>query len=301
MMRRTHAIALASLLAFIGCKSETKSEAKPQPVATGAGPQINAPARTADARPLPAAEDILAKHVKAAGGQAVVDGFKSIYSEGTLRVESQNLRGKVKGWWQQGRFYFEESIEGVGTTRAGYDGKRYWSDDPILQLRELTGREAEQYAWASCAFLPAKWRDYFSQAKTVGERDTKAGRVYDVQLQTKGGEKVQLSFDQKSGLMVEQKFEQHSAIASVPLTVRLSDYRVVGGYKLPHHQETETPLLRGVQTIEKMQVNRPVDASRFAFPVDKEWVAADPKLQEPPRALVKDKGKARGKKSGKKK
>lgn len=235
---------------------------------------------------VPAAEELLAAHVQAAGGRAAMDAIKSIYSEATLDVKAQSLKGQVKSWWKEGRFFIEESIEGVGRTRAGYDGKRYWSDDPISQLRELEGSEAEQYAWASSMFLPAHWKTHFSSAKSLRARKVGAETFYDVELRTKSGEALIMSFDKASKLMREQQFEQISAMGKIPLTVRLSDYRAVGGYKFPHRQELVTPILTAVQTYGVFKVNEPVNEELFAMPLEHDLVPADPKKQEiarPPR------------------
>ena len=274
------------LLGLQGC-----SKSKDTPVADSAAPGVQAGEEnaasadelTAQKAKLPTAESLLAKHVEAAGGQAAIDSFKSVYTEGRLEVEAQNLSGKVRSWWKDGRFYIEESIEGVGKTRAGYDGETVWSDDPISQLRELEGAEAEQYAWASCLFLAAQWNKFFERAETVGERESAGRKLYDVQLTTESGIKVQVSFDGETGLMVEQKFDQQSAMGKIPLTVRLSDYRTVAGYKFPHRQETETPILSGVQVYDKIEVNPNVDDALFTMPVDNERVPADPNKQKPAR------------------
>jgi hypothetical protein len=39
-------------------------------------------------------------------------------------------------WWKKGgNFYLEQSIEGIGMSRVGYDGTTIWLEDPITGLR----------------------------------------------------------------------------------------------------------------------------------------------------------------------
>lgn len=277
-------VALAS-----GCSKSERTEGTVKPSDSPAGKERAVPGQEGKVlkeEALPEASVILADHVNAAGGQGAIDAIKSIYTEAALEVKAQSLRGRVKSWWKNGHFFIEETIEGVGRTRAGYDGKKYWSDDPISQLRELQGAEAEQYSWASAMFLPAQWQTYFSSAKTVGAREVQGEVLYDVELVTKGGETITMSFDKATKLMREQKFEQISAMGKIPLTVRLLDYKAVGGYKFPHRQDLVTPILTGQQTYEVFQVNVDVNEELFAMPLEHDLVPADPKQQKiapPPR------------------
>lgn len=288
-MRRS-SVALACALALAACSKSERSNSTVKPSekadqdakARGAAPAQEVLKQEV----VPKAEELLAAHVEACGGRAAIDAIDSIYTEATLNVKAQSLKGKVKSWWKQGRFFIEESIEGVGRTRAGYDGKRFWSDDPISQLRELEGAEAEQYAWASSMFLPAHWQKHFVSAKSTQARKVGDEVLYDVELRTKSGELLTMSFDKNTKLMREQAFEQISAMGKIPLKVRLTDYRAVGGYKFPHRQALVTPILNGEQVFEVFKVNEPVNEELFAMPLEHDLVPADPKQQEivpPPR------------------
>lgn len=275
------ALALALSVGNTGCSKSERREGTVQPSQPKNEAKGEQNARQAVPNEVvPDAEVLLAAHVEAAGGLTAIQSIHSIYSEATLNVKAQSLKGKIKSWWKDGRFFIEESVEGVGRTRAGFDGKRYWSDDPISQLRELEGAEAEQYAWASSMFLPAHWKKHFVSAKSIGARKVGSEVLYDVELRTKGGEKLVMSFDKASKLMREQSFEQISAMGKIPLTVRLSDYREVGGYKFPHRQELVTPILNGVQTYDIFKVNPDVNEELFSMPLEHDLVPADPSKQK---------------------
>lgn len=276
------ALSLSLGLGVAACsKSERSREGTVKPSEAPAGKARHgkdAPSQAVQ-EVVPEATELLAAHVEAAGGRAAMDAIHSIYSEAVLDVKAQSLKGEVKSWWKDGRFFIEETIEGVGRTRAGFDGKKYWSDDPISQLRALEGAEAEQYAWASSMFLPAHWQEHFVSAKSIGARKVGEQVYFDVELRTKGGEGLVMSFDNTSKLMREQQFQQISAMGKIPITVRLSDYRVVGGYKFPHRQELVTPILTGVQTYSVFKVNLEVNEELFAMPLEHDVVPADPSQQ----------------------
>lgn len=215
---------------------------------------------------LPSAEELLARAVEAQGGAAKVEAIQSLHLEGTVSVSGQNIQGDMKLWWKNGDFYSEQTMVGIGTVRAGKSGDVTWSDDPISGLRQLTGVEAEQNAWASSPSLPAQWKRYFETAKTVGERDLDGKKIYDVELVAKSGTKVTLSFDAASGLQVAHAFSQASPLGDTPVQVKLEDYREVDGFKLPYQQVMDISIAKATQTLSVVEFNVPVDTTKFAMP-----------------------------------
>jgi hypothetical protein len=279
MIRMTRSILLGVLVALGGC-DEKKSDAPTSAAAEGAtkaDPKADAKAEggaaaaeggapEADARSLPAAEEILAKAVDAVGGTDKLAAIESFYYEGKIEILGQNIDGAVKIWWKKGDFYTEQEMKGIGTVRAGKAGDVVWAEDPITGLRELEGAEAEQHMWASSLQLAADWKRYFEKATTVGERTIDDAKVYDVTLVAATGGKVTMSFDATSGLQVAQQFQQVTPLGSLPVTVKMQDYRDVEGVKIAFQQVTDANLMKATQTITKIEINPEVSESRFAMP-----------------------------------
>ncbi len=230
-------------------------------VAKADGADENAPA--AD---LPDAEQILAKSIDAIGGKAALDGVKSFYYEGKVELLGQNIGGDVKVWWKEGDFYTEQNMAGVGTVSAGKLGDEIWSSDPITGLRKLEGKEAEQHMWASSLQLAADWKRYFDEAKTVAERQDDGKKVYDVELTAKTGGKVKMTFDAESGLQVGQTFDQVTPLGSMPISVKMEDYREIDGVKIAFKQVTDASIAKATQSITKLELNPEVSTARFQMP-----------------------------------
>jgi hypothetical protein len=241
-------------------KGEVKGEAKGAPAAGKAG------ADAAPAAALPEAATVLEQAVVAVGGKDKVDAITSFYVEGQLAVSGQNITGEMKLWWKGGNFYTEQTMIGIGTIRGGKQGETIWSQDPINGLRKLSGTEAEQYSWGSSLLLAADWQRYFTTAETVGERELEGKKVYDIKLTSKSGAQVTLTFDAASGLQVAQEFKGSTPLGEMPIAVELQDYREVGGLKLPYKQVTDAKLAEATQTISKIELNGPIDESKFAMP-----------------------------------
>jgi hypothetical protein len=225
-----------------------------------------ATAKDPSAADLPAAEALLAKAVEAVGGKDKLASITSFHLTGKLVVSGQNITGELELWWKDGDFYTEQKMVGIGEIRAGKQGKRIWSEDPINGRRELGGLEAEQHTWASSLLLAADWKRYFAKAETIGQREKDGKTLYDVKLQSESGAEVELTFDADSGLQVAQKFQQDTPLGKMPVSVEMQDYRDVDGLKLPFKQVTDASLATATQEITSIEFNVPVDAAKFAMP-----------------------------------
>lgn len=295
--RRRALTGLSLLLAWgIACTTDTpgapEASSRADAGKVEAAPDRENAAPAADTeRPdptLPSAEDLLAAHMKAAGGTEVLAHFQSMYFEGRVEVAKQNLRGTARQWWKAGKYLGEEEIEGVGQSRAGFDGEVAWSDDPIMGLRTLEGREKELYVRSSSLFLDHEWRDHFSNQRTIGKVVVDGRPIYEVELTSNLGQKVVMGFDAETKLLYTTKFTQIGPTGEMPVETYAEDYRDVDGFKFAHVTRLKVPpLMEIVHTFEKVEVNPAIDDARFSMPGAGARVPANPALQEraePPAA-----------------
>jgi outer membrane lipoprotein-sorting protein len=271
--------AVMSVLALSGCSS--KDTGQPQS-------ELSQPSTpTADATPtevLPKAEELLDAHTQAAGGADKIPTFETIHAKGTLDTGSQKLSGTVEMWWKKGgNFYLEQAIEGIGTSRVGYDGKTMWLDDPIMGLRILEGEEKLSYLQTSLMFPSHEWREVFSEAKTLGKQPQKGGgEAWEVELVSKGGPNVIVGLDVDSKLIRYMKTVQVTPMGRLPIEAHAEDYREVSGYMFAMTKRSEVkPLFELQELITSFEVNVPIDESNFAYPSKREQVPADPTAQPP--------------------
>lgn len=264
-MRRVVLIALCFAAVSACSKSKSEGSASGQSSSKAQSADHDGEAKS-DAVDLPEAEAILAKAVEAVGGRDKLDAIDSYHYKGEISILGQNIAGDSEIWWQNGDFYSESHMAGIGEIRAGKSGETIWSEDPINGLRELDGAEAEQHTWASSLMLAADWKRYFASAKTVAERNEDGRTLYDVKLVSDSGAEVLLTFDAESGLQVEQSFDQFSPMGSTPVEMTMEDYREVDGIKVAHKQLTDAGLAKATLSITTLEFNPEVDTSRFAKP-----------------------------------
>lgn len=242
-------------------ESSAEKPGKEKPAAQEDSAKTGAPAAG-----LPPAEEILAKAAEAAGGADAFAKVESFYYEGAVEVVGQGLKGATKAWWKSGDFFTEQDMGGVGRVRAGRHGNVIWSQDPVLGLRKIEGLEADQVTWASSLLLAADWKRHFSKAQTIGEREEGGKKYYDVKLSSESGGELTMTFDAESGLHVSQEFAQITPMGKMPLSIKLEDYRDVGGIKVAFKQVTDASVAVAVLQLTKVELNVEVSEARFQMP-----------------------------------
>jgi hypothetical protein len=265
-MRRLHPLCLSALMLLGACGGgEAK---KPDEPAKPAAPAEAAP--PADAPPqsdLPNAEELLAKVVEASGGAAKLDAIGSFYQEMTVEILGAGISGTGKTWAKGDDFYLEISLPGVGVSTGGGKAGKLWTNDPIQGLRELSGKEAAMAEMGTSLNIAHDWRRFFDKAETVKVEEEGGKRFAEVTLTAnKSGNTVTLRIDLGDHRVVAQRLKQYSSMGEIPVEVSLSDYREQDGVWFAFEQVADMKLQKLKTTTTKLELNVPVDESKFALP-----------------------------------
>jgi hypothetical protein len=276
MQRLTKLLSIA-VLVLSSCTSTDTGKPQPEPSPPSAGKAEP----TVEAAALPDGAELLAAHTQAAGGADKIPIFETIHATGKMDTGSQKLSGTMEMWWKKGgNFYLEQTIEGIGTSRVGYDGTTIWLEDPITGLRKLDGEEAQSYVQTSLMFPSHDWRSHFADAKTVGKQPFEGGEVWEVELVSKGGPNVIVGLDVDTKLIRYMKTTQITPMGRMPIEAYAENYEDVSGYKFAMKKRSAVkPLLELEEDITAFEINVPIDESRFVFPSKRELVPADPAAQ----------------------
>ncbi|NVB37827.1 hypothetical protein G6O69_08275 [Pseudenhygromyxa sp. WMMC2535] len=293
-MKRLLLTACLSLLALApaGCTSQDKGPKADAPSTDAAkdeaSPGAAEDAGEAPAAPaLPAGEALLAECVAASGGEQAIARFESVHAKGKIDTGKQKLRGESELWWRKGgEFYVEQEIEGVGKSRAGYDGEVMWTEDPITGLRRLEGEEAASYLQSAMMFPAHQWREHFSAAVTKGKKTLEdGGEIWEVELQSADGPELTLGLDVETKLIRTMKTDQVTSMGTMPVEITVEDYGEVEGYKFAMTKRSSiTGLLELEEKTTEFAANVELDPGIFAFPATRELVPADPSAQPPVEA-----------------
>lgn len=240
-----------------------------------------------DGPKLPDGAELLAGHVEAAGGSDAIATFESLHATGTVDAPDQKLRGTMEMWWTKaGHFYLEQEIEGVGKSRAGYDGEIVWAEDPITGLRKLDGQEAASYIQNSMMFPAHQWKDHFEAATTKGKTTLEDGsEVWEVELESADGPNVTVGLDAQTKLIRFMKTKQVTMMGEMPFEAYAENYEAVEGYKFAMKKHSVvTGLLELDEVITSFEANQAVPDGLFAFPSKRPVVDTDPSQQDPVKA-----------------
>lgn len=260
---RSTLLKLLPIFALAGCKPPPVATPEDAPPAQEAAEETSPAAST---KPLPSAEEVLAKAVEAVGGAAEIGAIESYYLESLMRVPAQNLSANNKLWWRKGAFLAVTEMPGVGVTRVWGDAQEIWSEDPINGKRKLEGVEAHQTRWGNVLVLAAEWKQYFDAARTQARREADGAVLIDVVLSSKVGDEVVLSYDETSGLLLEQQFSQVTPMGAMPIRVDYDEYQTLSGLQVPMHSTMDLGLMTAETTILKLQTNVPIEDAQLLPP-----------------------------------
>lgn len=230
-------------------------------VAEKAAPAPTPPLRDVDA--------ILDDYAKAIGGEDPWKRHKTVRSKRTLSVKGMQIRGEEERTaTAAGKSLTVTTLPGMGTFRQGSDGRVVWSEDPINGLRILTGAEAEEARIEATWNADLQLKKMYKKVRTVPSPvPPPVGKRYDcVELTPKEGKPAITCFDAETHLRVLQKGTHPTPQGEVPYTVNVSDWKEVGGVKVPFVEEMTAGPVTIEAHIEEVKFDEKVPASLFAVP-----------------------------------
>jgi len=229
--------------------------------------------------PMP--DELFNKYIQAVGGAQRVAGMTSITATGTnvgYGPESADKRQTeiyAKAAPLQRMVVIRTSN---GDNTSTYNGRDAWLAAPLrpVPVLPLAGQELEGAKIDTMLQFPSqvkgiapRWR--VGASTTIDDQDVDV-----VQGNTAGGTIVTLYFDQKTGLLSRSVRYSDSPVGKIPVQADYSDYKDVGGIKVPH--KVTMTWLDGRDTFElsQVRVNTQIDAAKFAKPAPSKPPTARP-------------------------
>ena len=224
-------------------------------------------ASTVAAQTLPAASEIVAKHVAAIGGKDAIMKISSMQQKGTMEIPTMGLTATTDIVTAENRISVKQSIPGIGEILQGYDGSVGWSTNPMQGPRLLADKELEQIKEQSelqaSMLYPA---DRYTTMETVALVDFNNEKAYKVRFVRKGSGRESIGyFSVASGLQIGGEATQESEMGKVQLTVSMGDYKQFGPIKMPGKSETTMGANKIVMTTQDVTFNS-VPATAFELP-----------------------------------
>ena len=121
---------------------------------------------------------------------------------------------------------------------------------------ELTGKQLAQARLGHPAVLFGDWRKYYDTVRVVRAGELGGRKIRVVQLESAGLPPVPVSLDAETGDVLQTQQAMWVAEAgAIPTTTTYSDYREVGGMRVPHRYVESNDLIgRTVYEVERVEV-----------------------------------------------
>ena len=135
---------------------------------------------------------------------------------------------------------------------------------------ELTGKPLAQLRLGHPSVLFGDWRTYYDAIRVLRAGVLGGRKVYGVQLESAGLPPTLVAVDAETGDVLETRQTMWSAeagvAAAIPVTTTYSDYREVGGMRLPHRYIASTDVAgRTIFQVERVEVNVELPPDTFTL------------------------------------
>jgi predicted Zn-dependent peptidase len=208
------------------------------------------------------AEKVLSKHVDAIGGLKKVQDVKTMKLTMNATVQGQTLKmTETKRAPYMNRE--EMSMNGMVMQTSVSDGKEV-QVSAGGQKMPLEDKEKEAQIFAGSPFREVTYASIGAKPTLKGVEKVEGKDAYSVEFVLPKGSKATEYYDAESGLKVQTVTVQSGPQGDAVITVSYSDYKEVGGVKLPH-----TVTINGAFpvplkfVVESYEINPKVDDATF--------------------------------------
>jgi len=214
------------------------------------------------------ADQILDKYIQALGGAQRLAAVTSISAKGTYQgyaeLEKSNIEIFAKAPGQRATIIHTSN----GNWTTTYDGRTGWVAEPgrPVPLLQLTGQFLQAVKVDADLAFPGRIKQNFTQWRVGYSTTVNDSEVEVVQGISDGNFPVKLYFDKQSGLLVRQMRYTNSPVGLNPTQIDYSDYRDVGGVRMPFRWTTIWTDGRATTELSEAKANTAIDAAVFAKP-----------------------------------
>ena len=211
----------------------------------------------------PTVDEILAKYETALGGKDALARVKSRYIKAN-RVEPDGKTVEPEEIWLKGGKYRSETKYGDYLVTELFDGKdaRKLGNTEAIELKAF---EAEQMKRDAQLFANPDIRSIYPKLDFRFLNRIDGREVYMVTATTADNRREQLAFDVLTGQLVRRVASAMTVIGQFQYQVDYSDYKDLGGVKLPASTRFAMPGITWTRKIVEVK-NNTVDDAKFTSP-----------------------------------
>jgi hypothetical protein len=214
-----------------------------------------------------AADDILADNVAAIGPSEAWNAHQTMRLEMTMTFQGVGITGKAQRLATAAdKTVVVTDIPGVGIIREGSNGKVFWSQDPINGLRMLEGAEAEQSRIESVWNPELRVNELFAKVEAKNQAGPDGKMLECVVVTPKIAPPSTRCYDPVTHLQVSEVGVRPTPQGDTPFSSTVSDWRTVGGLKMPFALETQAGPITFTAKVQSVVYDEPMDDKQFEPP-----------------------------------
>lgn len=235
----------------------------PIDLASTPAPDVTSPAAKPAA--LPSTDEVVARYIRAVGGEAAIERLKTRVSRGaettTNRMTpAQTLPIEIIQAAPDKLLIIRNNPRGA--TAEGFDGSKGWTKE-LGGQREMAGKELAVTKREADFFRYLKIRESYPQMRVLGREKIGDREVYVVGATSREDDREKLYFDVESGLLIRKYAAFKTAFGSIPEVTDFDDYREVNGVRLPFRITWSRPPFGFVRRFTEIRLNVLVDDNKF--------------------------------------
>lgn len=232
---------------------------------------------------LPPGRAVLDRFLEVTGGRAAHEGVKTRVTRGEFDLPMVGAVPFVMYQRAPAQMATIADIAGAGEINRGNDGTHAWESISFMGPRLLSGPELEESNRESMIAADLHADELYKSIECVGIEPVGAEECYRVELITKAGGARTHYYSKATGLLVRMSLMVKTQLGQAKSDSTVSDYRDVGGIKMPFKTVAKVSLGLTNQltvTLTSIEHNVPIEDAKFAPPkavqdlIDKQEAAA---------------------------
>jgi hypothetical protein len=227
------------------------------------------------ADPLPSADSVLNHYVEATGGAAAHAKITSEIETGKVEFPALGLKGDTVHYSSgPDNYYTTADLPGIGKIEGGVSHGIVWENSVLQGPRIKSGQEREQGLMEAALIGAHDWRKLGFKGTVAGVEAIDGEDCYKVVLTRPESKPMTVFFQKKSGLAVKTVLVAASPMGDIPMEAVMSDYKDFNGLMYPAKTLQSVVGQTILYTIDRIQFNEEIPASRFDLPEEIKTLAA---------------------------
>ncbi len=217
------------------------------------------------------ADEIVEKNIQARGGRDKIKAVQTVRMAGKMKIGPGMEAPFTLEMARPSKARMEFTLQGMTAVQA-YDGKSGWSLMPFLGKKDPEPMAAEDLsqmeAQSDLDGALVDYKDKGHQVEYLGKADFEGTPVHKLKVTLKNGKVVTYFIDAEHFLELKTESKNKIQGQEVDTETLVGDYKEIGGVLFAHSIESKVkggPAAMAM-TIDKIEVNPEVAASRFEMP-----------------------------------